>query len=61
MLSVRESDDKHDGDHLGLGLYIARVITEFHGGTIHAANREDTRGVIVTVVIPLMRITSKLR
>jgi signal transduction histidine kinase len=61
MLSIRDSDVKDDADHLGLGLYIARVITEFHGGTIHAANREDTRGVIITVTIPLMRITSKLR
>ncbi len=61
MVSIRDGENHRQGNHLGLGLYIAKVITDFHGGTIHAANREDARGVIVTVVIPLMRITSKLR
>ncbi len=47
--------------HLGLGLYVARLITEFHGGTISASDREDSQGVIVTVRIPLMRLSVKLR
>ena len=33
MISVRESQSS-DNSHLGLGLYIARIITDFHGGTI---------------------------
>jgi signal transduction histidine kinase len=39
--------------HLGLGLYIVRLVAEFHGGSAHAANRADTAGVEVTVTLPL--------
>ncbi len=46
MVSVRRGgDDKH----LGLGLYIARLIAEGHRGTIEATNSED--GVTVTVTL----------
>ena len=38
--------------HLGLGLYIVRLIAEFHGGRVHAANREDGAGVVLTVILP---------
>ncbi len=38
--------------YLGLGLYIVRLIAAFHGGTARAANRDDGRGVIVTVNLP---------
>lgn len=41
------------GPHLGLGLYIARLIAEFHGGTIAAANLPGGSGVMVTVMLPL--------
>jgi signal transduction histidine kinase len=58
MVSVR--DDK-DESHLGLGLYIAKVIAGFHGGTIDLDNRSDTQGVIVTLRLPLLRLTSRLR
>ena len=60
MVSVRK---RYDGSssHLGLGLYIAKVITEFHGGEIKLSNREDSHGVVATVRIPLMRLSSKLR
>jgi len=59
MISVRRGE-KTGGSHLGLGLYIARIIAEFHGGSISAHNREDAEGVIVTVRLPMMRITGKL-
>jgi dedicated sortase system histidine kinase len=52
MISVR-SQEKQKQPHLGMGLHIARLITEFHGGQIRADNRTDVEGVIVTVVIPL--------
>ena len=38
--------------HLGLGLYIVRLIAEFHRGTARADDRPDGRGVVVTIEIP---------
>jgi dedicated sortase system histidine kinase len=51
MVSVRPGTGG-DVPHLGLGLYIVRLIAEFHGGTARAEDREDGKGVAVTVVIP---------
>ncbi len=39
--------------HLGLGLYIVRLIAAFHGGGAAAHDRPDGNGVIVTVSLPL--------
>jgi signal transduction histidine kinase len=38
---------------LGLGLYVVRLIAEFHHGTAQARNREDDGGVVVTVRLPM--------
>ena len=51
MVSARK--DAGAEPHLGLGLYIVRLIAEFHRGTAHAANLPDGTGVVVTVVFPL--------
>ena len=56
MISIRAGDTGGEA-HLGLGLYIARLIAEFHGGDITIENRADTSGVIATTRIPMMRIT----
>jgi two-component system sensor histidine kinase ChvG len=45
---------RDDKPHFGLGLYIVRLIAEFHGGTAAAANRPDGRGVVFTVALPLI-------
>lgn len=52
MVSVR--NPRGDGEpHLGLGLYVARLIAEFHRGTIRADNIVTKDGVCVSVTLPL--------
>ena len=41
-----------EGAHLGLGLYIVRLVAEYHGGSVHAENRGEG-GVRFTVDVPL--------
>lgn len=38
--------------HFGLGLYIVRVIAEYHGGTVRAFNLRDQSGVLFSVQLP---------
>ena len=52
MVSVRPHQ-KQSQPHLGMGLHIARLITDFHNGQIRADNREDIEGVTITVSVPL--------
>jgi signal transduction histidine kinase len=53
MVSVREPGSRGAAPHLGLGLYIVRLIAQFHGGSARADNRGDVAGVVVTVTLPL--------
>lgn len=39
--------------HLGLGLYIVRLIANFHRGTVNAANLPDATGVMMSLELPL--------
>jgi len=51
MVSVRgdrAAEGKSSEPHLGLGLYVARLIAEFHGGAIRAENLASGGGVAVT-------------
>lgn len=54
MVSIRQ---KHNNEqpHLGLGLYIARLICQFHGGTIKAVNKLTQQGVDVIIKLPLSK------
>jgi two-component system sensor histidine kinase ChvG len=56
MVSVRGErlrDGKSGEPHLGLGLYVARLIAEFHGGAINAENLASGSGVAVTATFRL--------
>jgi signal transduction histidine kinase len=45
---------RDDKPHFGLGLYIVRLIAEFHGGRAAAANRTDAGGAVFTVTLPII-------
>ncbi|MBI3560292.1 MAG: proteobacterial dedicated sortase system histidine kinase [Gammaproteobacteria bacterium] len=50
MVSVRGPRDEHP--HLGLGLYIVRLIVEFHRGKVQADDLTDDSGVVFTITLP---------
>ena len=54
MVTLRESQaaSRDDAAHLGLGLYIVRLVAQYHGGTVRAADRADGRGVRFEVELP---------
>jgi two-component system, OmpR family, sensor histidine kinase ChvG len=52
LFEHRQGQD--DKPHFGLGLYIVKLIAEFHGGKAFAANRPDGGGAMFTVVLPLI-------
>ncbi len=54
MVSVRPESKKRQ-PHLGMGLHIARMISEYHEGYIYADNLLEEEGVIVVLRIPLLR------
>ena len=52
MVSSRTQGSTDKG-HLGLGLYIVRLIAEFHGGRVTAENLPGADGVRIKVVMPI--------
>lgn len=55
LVSRRRADSQQT--HLGLGLYIARLIAEHHGGRMNACNLDDGSGVVFTLRLPLQSST----
>lgn len=51
MISLRQTGA--DRSHLGMGLYIVRLIANAHGGTVMARNNEAGNGVVIEVRLPL--------
>lgn len=66
MVSVREAGtgkggaNKPSEPHLGLGLYVARLIAQFHHGEIVADNlpADEGAGVRISVSIPLLMVAA---
>ncbi len=48
MVSVRKQQNTNQ-PHLGLGLYIAKIIANYHQGDIRIDNLKDKNGVVVTL------------
>ncbi len=51
MVSVGKKNAKQS--RLGLGLYVVRLIAEYHRGNVEARNRSDVPGAMFTVSLPL--------
>lgn len=52
MVTHRTQGARNNSNHLGIGLYIVRIIAEYHAAEVRAENREDTPGVKITVKFP---------
>jgi two-component system, OmpR family, sensor histidine kinase ChvG len=50
MVTMREGE--RAGAHLGLGLYIVRLVAEFHGGRVEARSSSGASGVRFEVEVP---------
>jgi dedicated sortase system histidine kinase len=49
LVSLRDKATPGDAPHLGLGLYVVRLVAERHGGVAMARNLEDGSGVAFTL------------
>lgn len=52
LVSMRDTQSTM---HFGLGLYVVRVIVEYHGGRVQAVNLDDESGVAITVDLPIAK------
>ena len=52
MVTLRESQAEGAEPHLGLGLFIVRLVAEFHGGHAFGRNRADGTGVVMGLRLP---------
>ncbi len=50
MISLREEG----GQHLGLGLYMVRLIVRFHRGKVRAFNHPDGGRVVFEILLPAL-------
>lgn len=58
MMSIRKTNSDNQA-HLGLGLFIVKLITDFHHGSVEASNLMDAKnqvyGVEFKVVLPILK------
>ncbi|ARU54464.1 signal transduction histidine kinase [Oleiphilus messinensis] len=53
FISIRSNEQQHRNDsHMGLGLVIVKLITDFHRGRIEAQNLTGNTGVRFTLILP---------
>ncbi|WP_353571282.1 proteobacterial dedicated sortase system histidine kinase [Candidatus Albibeggiatoa sp. nov. BB20] len=52
MVSFRQSTDAKE-PHLGLGLYMVRLIVNYHGGSVKASNNPEDSGAMFSVWLPM--------
>lgn len=55
LVSLRDKATPGDAPHLGLGLYVVRLVAERHRGLAQARNLEDGSGVAFSLVLQHMR------
>ena len=55
MVSIRPASQQHD-THLGLGLYIAKMICDYHQAQLSITNNSHLTGVTVTITFPLLTL-----
>ena len=51
LVSLRDKATPGDAPHLGLGLYVVRLVAERHGGHASARNLEDGSGVAFSLAL----------
>jgi len=52
LVSMRERSSRGgEAPHLGLGLYVVRLVAELHRGRADAANLADGSGVVFSIVM----------
>ena len=56
LVSIRTSHSLQAAQHLGLGLYIVRLICDFHRANVTASNLPDNSGVIFRIEFPAIDI-----
>jgi signal transduction histidine kinase len=53
MVSLRAPEPGREAGHLGLGLYIVRLVAEFHGGRVKASSLAGRTGARFEVEVLL--------
>ena len=51
LVSLRDKARPGDAPHLGLGLYVVRLVAERHAGSVSARNLDDGSGVAFSITL----------
>jgi signal transduction histidine kinase len=53
FVSMKNSEQQQSNAHLGLGLYLVKLIAELHGGAVAAEDPTEAEGALFRVSLPL--------